>query len=222
MLTDYVRTDYKGAIQSDGYANYKVLETDTYPHAIRLSCFQHCKRKFLDMESDKEAREIVSLINRLYCKEHQIKKNWTPQRIVKYRQEYAPPILEKIKKKLLEIQSDPGSLPKNPLTQAANYMLNEFDALSNYILRHDYALDTNAIERMHRYVSLSRKNSLFAGSHAGAERTALIYSLACSCRLHKINTFEYFTDILNQLATISPKAPDEVYEDLLPHKWKRK
>lgn len=222
MLTDYIRTDYKGAIQSDGYANYKVLETDTYPRAIRLSCFQHCKRKFLDMESDKDAREIITLINRLYSKEHQIKKNWTPQRIVKYRQEYAPPILEKIKKKLLEIQSDPGSLPKNPLTQAANYMLNEFDALSNYILRHDYALDTNAIERMHRYVSLSRKNSLFAGSHAGAERTALIYSLACSCRLHKINTFEYFTDILNQLATISPKATDEVYEELLPHKWKKK
>ena len=222
MLTDYVGTDYKGAIQSDGYAGYKILETDTYPQAIRLSCFQHCKRKFLDIESDKEAQEIIDLINRLYSKEHQIKANWSPERILKYRQEYAPPILKKIKDKLLRIQSDPTSLPKNPLTQAANYMLNEFDALSNYILRHDYALDTNAIERMHRYISLSRKNSLFAGSHAGAERTALIYSLACSCRLHNINTFDYFTDILNRLATISPNASDEVYEELLPHRWKKK
>ena len=80
----------------------------------------------------------------------------------------------------------------------------------------------NAIERLVRYISLSRKNSLFCGSHAGAERTALIYSLACSCRLNGINTFEYFTDILNRLAYISPNAPDEVYQELLPHHWSKK
>jgi len=197
MLTDYIGTNYKGAIQTDGLANYKILETDAYPYAIRLSCFQHCKRKFLDIESDKDAEEIVNLVNRIYSKEHGIKKDWSPERILKYRQGYAPPILKKIKDKLLEIQSDPESLPKNPLSQAANYMLNEYDALCNYILRHDYEPDNNSIERMHRYISLSRKNSLFAGSHSGAERTALIYSLACSCWLHNINTFEYFTDILN-------------------------
>jgi len=80
----------------------------------------------------------------------------------------------------------------------------------------------NAIERLQRYISLSRRNSLFCGSHAGAERTALIYSLACSCRLHGINTFEYFADILNRLAYISPRAPDEVYQELLPHLWSKK
>lgn len=221
MLTDYIGTNYKGAIQTDGYASYKILETEAYPQAIRLSCFQHCKRKFPDIESDKDAREIIDLINRLYSNEHKVKNNWLPERIVKHRQKYAPPIFKKIKDKLLEIQSDPTSLPKSPLVQAANYMLNEYDALCNYILRHDYEPDNNTIERMHRYISLSRKNSLFAGSHAGAERTALIYSLACSCRLHHINTFEYFTDILNRLATISPVAPDEVFEELLPHRWNK-
>lgn len=221
VLTDYVGTNYKGAIQTDGLANYKILETDAYPCTIRLSCFQHCKRKFLDIESDKEAKEIIDLINRLYSNEHKVKNNWSPERIVKYRQKYAPPIFKKIKDKLLEIQSDPTSLPKSPLVQAANYMLNEYDALCNYILRHDYAPDNNAVERIQRYISLSRKNSLFAGSHAGAERTALIYSLACSCRLHGINTFEYFTDILNRLANISPNASDEVFEELLPHQWKK-
>ena len=70
--------------------------------------------------------------------------------------------------------------------------------------------------------TLSRRNSLFCGSHDGAKRMALIYSLACSCRLNNVNTFKYFTDVLNQLVNISHNAPDEVFIELLPHRWKEK
>lgn len=222
VLTNYIGETHTGAIQSDGLINYKILETDAYPGVIRLGCFQHCKRKFLDIEGDEDAKEIVDLINSLYRKEHEIKEDWEPDKILRHRQEYAPPILEKLKKKLLSLQADPGVLPKSPLGVAVNYTLGEYDALCNYILRHDYKPDNNAIECLQRYISLSRKNSLFCGSHAGAERTALIYSLACSCRLNRINTFEYFTDVLNRLAYISPNAPDEVYRELLPDRWTKK
>lgn len=222
VLTNYVGEQYKGAIQSDGLVNYKILETGTYPNAIRLACFQHCKRGFLDIEGDEDAKEIVDIINSLYQEEHKIGKDWKPDKILKHRQKYGPPILGRLKKELLRIQADQAALPKSPLSKAVNYTLGEYDALCNYILRHDYALDNNAIERLMRYISLSRKNSLFCGSHAGAERTALIYSLACSCRLNGINTFEYFTDILNRLAYISPNAPDEVYQELLPNRWTKK
>jgi hypothetical protein len=53
---------------------------------------------------------------------------------------------------------------------------------------------------------------------------ALIYSLACSCRLNNINTFKYFTDVLNRLAEIpnADTVPDEIFIELLPHKWKEK
>jgi hypothetical protein len=189
---------------------------------LRLACFQHCKRGFLDIEGDKDAKEIVDIINSLYRKEHEIGEDWKPDKILKHRQEYAPPILASIKTKLLKIKADPQTLPQSPLSKAVNYTLGEYDALCNYILRHDYALDNNKLERLMRYISLSRRNSLFCGSHAGAERTALIYSLACSCRLNGINTFEYFADILNRLAYISPNAPDEVYLELLPHLWSRR
>ena len=219
VLTNYIGNQYKGAIQSDGLINYKILETDAYPDIIRLACFQHCKRQFLDIENDKEAIGIVNTINRLYQAEHKIEEKWPPDKILKYRQKYAPPILAELKNKLLEIQSNPSTLPKSPLSKAANYTLNEYDALCNYIVSPDYALDNNAVERCMRSISLSRKNSLFCGSHQGAKRTALLYSLAISCKLHRINTFEYFTDILSRLAYISPTAPDQIYRDLLPDKW---
>ena len=219
VLTNYIGNQYKGAIQSDGLINYKILETDAYPDIIRLACFQHCKREFLDIENDKEAIGIVNIINRLYQAEHKIDAKWPPDKILKYRQKYAPPILAELKSKLLEIQSNPSTLPKSPLSKATNYTLNEYDSLCNYIVSPDYALDNNAVERCMRSISLSRKNSLFCGSHQGAKRTALLYSLAISCKLHGINTFEYFTDILSRLAYISPTAPDQIYRDLLPDKW---
>jgi hypothetical protein len=221
VLTNYIPATYRGAIQCDGLANYKVLETDAYPNVLRLSCFQHCKRKFADIEGDTDARQVIALINKLSHKEHQIKEDWKPDKILKYRQQYAPPVLDKLKNKLLQIQSNPATLPQSPLAKATAYTLKEYDALCNYILSPNYKLDNNAIERYMRYISLSRKNSLFCGSHAGATRTALIYSLACSCRLNKVNSFEYFADLLNRLAYISPNAADEVFQELLPHKWRK-
>ncbi len=194
VLTDYISPHYRGAIQCDGFSDYKILETDEYPHVIRLACFQHCKRKFLDIPANRDAQRIIEIINRLYRKEHEIPPEYTSEQILEYRKEYAPPILEELKEKLLAIQDKKTTLPKSNLGKAVNYTLNEYPALCNYILNPEYELDNNAIERINRYISLSRRNSLFCGSHQGAKRAALIYSLACSCRLNGINTFEYFKD----------------------------
>jgi len=75
-------------------------------------------------------------------------------------------------------------------------------------------------QRYNRYISLSRRNSLFFGSHKGAERGALFYSLACSCRMQGINTFEYITEVINKAAKLPPNTDIKVYRNLLPDKWK--
>ena len=101
-------------------------------------------------------------------------------------------------------------------------MLNEWDALMNIFTRGDYHLDNNLVERLNRYISLSRRNSLFFGSHAGAKRAAMFYSLACSCRLQGINFFEYISDVINKAAVLPPRTPLSKYRELLPDKWKQK
>ena len=98
-------------------------------------------------------------------------------------------------------------------------MLNEWEAIENIFTRGDYHLDNNLVERLNRYISLSRKNSLFFGSHKGAERAAMYYSLACSCRLLGINFFEYLADVINKTALMQPNTKLSVYRDLLPDKW---
>lgn len=103
----------------------------------------------------------------------------------------------------------------------ANYMLNQWDGIEAIPTGGDYSWDNNLIERVNRYISLSRKNSLFFGSHAGAERGCIFYSLACSCRLHGINFFEYLSDILNRADVLQRTASTQAYRDILPDRWKK-
>jgi len=221
VFTSYLDRSYRGAVHTDGLACYKEIETDAYPHAIRLSCVQHAKRKFLDIEADTQAKEIVDHINLLYRIEDGMPEEWDAAKRFACRNEKAPAVLKELKEKLLLIKNDPQTLPSTPLSVATNYMLNEFDTIENYLQDVAYTLDNNAIERANRYISLNRRNSLFFGSHKGAKRSALLFSLACSCRMHGINTYEYFTDILSRMAYLPPNAPFEILREWLPDKWKK-
>ena len=218
--------DYSGTIQSDGLKAYKKVEATSGGKVRRLACLQHCKRDFLDMKGNPDADRILELCNDIYGNErkHKIGENgWTAEDNLKWRQEYAPQILEDLKAALLKVQAQTDKYPpKSQMQGAANYFLNEWDGIEAIPTAGDYAWDNNQIERINRYVSLSRKNSLFFGSHAGAERGCVFYSLACSCRLHRINFFEYLSDLLNRMAEMPNGTPVEAYRNLLPDKWTKK
>ena len=139
---------------------------------------------------------------------------------LRHRKRYAPQILSEIKRELLRIKSKPDLLPKSEMAGAVDYMLSQWEAIKGIFTEGYYYLDNNLVERYNRYISLSRRNSLFFGSHKGAERGALFYSLACSCRMQGINTFEYITEVINKAAKLPPNTDIKVYRNLLPDKWK--
>ena len=41
----------------------------------------------------------------------------------------------------------------------------------------------------------------------------------CSCGLRNINTFDYFTDILNKEVTLASNVADDILRELLSDKW---
>jgi len=210
VFTNYLPKHYKGAVQTDRYSSYKVLEGWDYPKAIRLGCVQHCKRKFIEIQEQTQAQEIIDLYNKFYSiRKKKPKEKWKDASLKVY---------EKLKKKLRDIERDPLVLPNHILSKATAYCLNELESIYNIIVSTRYDLDNNIIERPMRYISISRRNSLFCGSHAGAMRTATLYSLAISCRLNNVNTFSYFKDVIQQLAE-SPRMTNEQLRNLLPDKW---
>jgi hypothetical protein len=73
-------------------------------------------------------------------------------------------------------------------------------------------IDNNAAERALRVVALGRKNYLFAGSNAGGERAAAIYSLLGSAKLNDLDPELYLHHILERIAD----HPIRRINDLLP------
>ena len=69
--------------------------------------------------------------------------------------------------------------------------------------------------RLLRGVNLDRKNWLFAGSDAGGERAAAVYSLIETCKLNGIDPFAWLRDILARIAEHRIRRIDE----LLPWHW---
>ena len=220
-----VFTDFKGTVQSDAYVAYKKMETDAYPEITRIACVQHNKRKFIDCgKEDKDAQAVVGLFCKLYHEDHRHtigKDGWTVEDHRAYRQSYAPGILLDLKEKLEEISSRKDLLPKSDLAQAVGYTQNEYDAICDIFKRGDTSLDNNYIERIQRYISFSRRNSLFFGSHAGARRASVLYTIAISCKLNGVNLFEYVKDVIDKTIEWQPNTPLEKYRDLLPDRWKK-
>ncbi len=188
-------------------------------------CLQHIKRKFIDCgENDPDAKRIVELINTLYQNEHKHKvgvDGWTVEQNLMHRKKYAPDILGEIKDVFDEIEERGDLLPKSELQEAITYLRNEWNTVVDIFNYGDTYLDNNIVERMNRYISLSRKNSLFFGSHKGAERGAILYTIALTCRMHKVNLFEYLTDVINRTAEWQPNTPLEKYRELLPDRWEK-
>ena len=203
--------------------------TITFPDGVTVSIKQGSPfsvNRFIDRYNSKIQEEescLVELTNKLYQKEHEHcvgRQGWTDKDNLRHRKRYVPQILSEIKRELLRIKSKPDLLPKSEMAGAVDYMLLQWEAIKGIFTEGYYYLDNNLVERYNRYISLSRRNSLFFGSHKGAERGALFYSLACSCRMQGINTFEYITEAINKAAKLPPNTDIKVYRNSLPDKWK--
>ncbi len=66
---------------------------------------------------------------------------------------------------------------KSDVAAAIGYALGRWPALLRYCDDGLLEIDNNTAERALRAVAIGRKNYLFAGSDAGGERAAVIYSL---------------------------------------------
>ncbi len=99
---------------------------------------------------------------------------------------------------------------------AFHYLASRYHKIYEYLQNGRLEIDNNLVENSFRPVALGRKNYLFAGSHAGAERAAMIYSLLGSCKLQNINPYDYLLDVLQRL----PEHPMNRLTELLPPLWK--
>ena len=79
-------------------------------------------------------------------------------------------------------------------------------------------MDSNAIERTIRPVTLDRKNALFAGHDAGAANWGIIASLIETCKLNAVDPHAYLADTLS--AIVNGHKQSDI-DALLPWNYNR-
>ncbi|MFZ2147843.1 MAG: IS66 family transposase [Sedimentisphaerales bacterium] len=207
---------FSGYVQADAYSGYD--EFFRKSDATEVGCHAHARRKFdyaLETDPVRAARLLV-LWGKLYDIEREAKdENYSSAQLLEARQKEAKPILAEIKTVLDEYKNQ--VLPKSPIGKAITYSLNQWEALNRYVDDPMLEIDNNLSERTLRMVVIGRKNYMFAGSEAGAWRAAIIYSLVASCKLHDIDPFRYFRDVLARVST----HPADKIDELLPGEWKK-
>jgi transposase len=203
-------------LQSDGYSAYRVLAEA--PEVIgHAGCWAHVRRKFVEAADGRNAaaaRQMVALIGELYTVERAVRDE-DPATRKHLRAERSAPILTRIRQWL--DQAAARVLPKGLLGQAVGYALNQWPTLITFLDDGHLEIDNNRAENAIRPFVVGRKGWLFAGSPAGAETSALLYSLVETAKANGLEPHAYLTYLFEHLP--GAKTPEAVAA-LLPHNLK--
>lgn len=203
--------DFKGHLQTDGYVVYEDFKKRS--GITLLNCMAHARRKFDEAKDNDLARAEYALteIQKLYAIERKAKAEalTTDQRNT-LRKERSVEILNALKNWMMENYK--SVLPKSTIGQALHYSLERFDKLMLYTSNGKLEIDNNLVENAIRPVAIGRKNYLFAGSHNGARRAAMLYSFLGACKINGINPFEWLRNTLEKI----PAHPVNKLSELLP------
>jgi transposase len=170
------------------------------------------RRKFYDIQvanGSSIATEAVKRIGVFYDIEREVRGKPAEVR-TEIRQARARPLLDELHRWLNNRLA--GLSRKSDTALAIRYALSRWRALSRYIDDGRIEMDNSAAERALRTVALGRKNYLFAGSDAGGERAASIYSLLGTAKLNGLDPELYLRHVLERIA----EHPVNRLQELLP------
>jgi len=206
--------DFSGYLQTDAYDGYN--EISAKPDVTGVACFAHARRYFKDALSVDAERcgWMLDHIQQLYAIEEQAREEQCDHEArYRLRETYARPILAEIKS--WHDKQSKHVLPKSGLGKAIGYALSQWSRLERYTEQGFLEIDNNWIENVIRPLALGRKNYLFAGSHHGARRAAIIYSLVATAKKHDVEPFAYLKDVIARIAD----HPYNKLNLLLPPDW---
>jgi transposase len=212
---------YGGYLQVDAYAGYDFLFTgDT--GARRVGCWAHARRKFFEswtvLKKPRKGLSFSALekIGRLYKIEEEI-RGLDPAERHRIRKKKSSVIVAEIRS-WLDSEALETCLPNSDTGKAVAYLHKNWSTFTIFMEDGRLELDNNFIENKIRPFAVGRKNWLFSATTAGADSSAVLYSLIETAKANGLDAYNY----VHWLFSNFPKATTiEDFEQLLPHNAKK-
>jgi hypothetical protein len=163
---------------------------------LLANCLVHGRRKFVELLDyfPQECQYVIETIGKVYHYDSIAKiKQMSDQERLDFHQKHSGPLMEELKIWLTKQIVDKKVEPNSSLGKAFQYMLNHWNPLTLFLRLPGAPLDNNIVERALKQAILHRKNSLFYKTPHGAQVGDLFMSLIHTCRLAKVNPFDYIT-----------------------------
>lgn len=208
----------RGWLQADAYRGFDALFARKGATAVEVGCWAHARRPFaeLALANDARAAPMIEKIRALYAVERRATEEGVDaEERLRRRQAESAPVVDAIVAACCEIRG--RYPPSDPLAKAAGYVRGQERALRRFLEDGALPIDNMLVERRLRPVACGRRNYLFCGSDAGAERAAVIYSLLGSCALAGVDPRAYLTWVLTRLEI--ERVPRARLDELLPASW---
>lgn len=212
--------NFRGTLQADAFAGFnRIYETGM---VVEAACWAHVRRRFYDLydaHRSPMAEEALKRIGELYAIEATVRGR-PPDKRREVREARARPLLESLKAWLEDSLSKLST--KSDTAKAVRYALGHWPALIRYGGDGHLEIDNSAAERALRCVAVGRKNFLFAGSDAGGQRAAAMYSLIGTAKLNGIDPQAYLAHVLDRIADHPIRRIDELLPWNIPSLPKRR
>ena len=207
---------FSGWLHADGYQGYHKL-----PERIRVvGCAAHARRKFdealtalpKEQQQTSKAAEALCYFAKLFQLEQSFAELKPEERYTK-RLEQAKPVLDA----LLAWANDliPRTAPKSALGKALHYLKEQWPYLVRYLEDGRLELSNNRAERSIKPFVMGRKGWLFSNTPAGAQASAVIYSLIETAKENGLNPYQYLLWVLRNAPQLS-ETHEAWAEKLLP------
>lgn len=208
---------FTGMLQCDGYQGYNKVD-----NVLLICCLAHCRRKFyeavpserrkklklLDINSAEELKEPVipkeeelsSMIpaevglaycNKLFFIEKGL-RDLSPEERKNKRLELETPVWDDFYQWVDQL----NPAKRSKLEKAVVYAQNHKDTLRNYLQDGRCEISNNVAERRAKSYAIGRKAFLFHTSTAGAEASAVMYSIVETAKANHLNVFQYLYTVL--------------------------
>jgi hypothetical protein len=134
-----------------------------------------------------------------------------------YRRQRAKVVLNRLFNWIDQQFDKRGFLPSSPFLGALAYTRERRVGLSVYLDDPDVAIDTNHPERALGVIPMGKENWLSFWTELGAKHLGIVQSLITTCRMHDVNPYDYFVNVLQRTS----QRPAPLVHQLALRVWKQ-